>query len=87
MSADGRQALLDLAGGDMRRVLNILQATAIAFGAVTEDNVYTCIGHPHTSDITAIVNWMLNEEMATALRSQSGGGGGWGQCAGILWGC
>ncbi|XP_043225524.1 replication factor C subunit 5-like [Amphibalanus amphitrite] len=68
LSPDGRQALLDLAGGDMRRVLNILQATAIAFGSVTEDNVYTCIGHPHSSDITAIVNWMLNEDMATALR-------------------
>ncbi|XP_037090098.1 LOW QUALITY PROTEIN: replication factor C subunit 5-like [Pollicipes pollicipes] len=68
ITPDGRQALLDLAGGDMRRVLNILQATWIAFGRVTEHNVYTCIGHPLTSDITAIVNWMLNEDVATAHR-------------------
>lgn len=70
ISEDGRQALLDLAGGDMRRVLNILQATAIAFGAVTEANVYACIGHPLTSDITACLNWMLNEDVAAAHHSE-----------------
>lgn len=44
MTEDGRQALLNLANGDMRRVINILQSTSMAFDVVNEDNVYTCVG-------------------------------------------
>merc|ERR1739838_760402 len=50
----GRKALLALAGGDMRKVLNILQSTNMAYDKVTEDYVYTCVGHPLRSDITSI---------------------------------
>lgn len=53
---------MTLAGGDMRKVLNVLQSTWMAYKNVTEDNVYTCVGHPLKSDITSIVNWMLNVE-------------------------
>lgn len=38
----------------------------MAFPAVTEDNVYTCVGHPLKSDITNMVDWMLNESFANA---------------------
>nr|XP_053628231.1 replication factor C subunit 5-like isoform X3 [Cherax quadricarinatus] len=65
---DGRKALLALSGGDMRRVLNILQSTSMAYKEVTEDNVYTCVGHPLRSDITNIINWMLNEQLDTAYK-------------------
>lgn len=44
MTEDGRQALLSLAHGDMRRVINILQSTSMAFDVVNEENVYTCVG-------------------------------------------
>merc|ERR1719220_3360382 len=57
---DGKEALMRLSQGDMRRVLNILQSCHMAFEEVTEDNVYTCTGHPLRSDITNIVNWALN---------------------------
>ncbi|KAF2360327.1 Replication factor C C-terminal [Trinorchestia longiramus] len=66
MTTDGKQALVVLAGGDMRRVLNVLQSTHLAYGKVTEDNVYTCVGHPLRSDIKTIINWMLNEDFQTA---------------------
>ncbi|KAG7162488.1 Replication factor C subunit 5-like, partial [Homarus americanus] len=69
VSEDGRKALLSLSGGDMRRVLNILQSTAMAFKEVTEDNVYTCVGHPLRSDITNIINWMLNEPFDIAYKT------------------
>ena len=46
VTEDGRKALLALSGGDMRRVLNILQSTAMAYDMVNEDNVYLCVGHP-----------------------------------------
>ncbi|KZC05458.1 PREDICTED: replication factor C subunit 5 [Dufourea novaeangliae] len=61
VSEDGKKALIALSGGDMRKVLNVLQSTWLAFGSVTEENVYTCVGHPLPIDIKNIVNWLLNE--------------------------
>uniref|UniRef100_A0A2P2I735 Activator 1 subunit 5 n=2 Tax=Hirondellea gigas TaxID=1518452 RepID=A0A2P2I735_9CRUS len=69
ITEDGRKALVTLAGGDMRKVLNVLQSTSMAFEKVTEDNVYSCVGHPLRSDITSIINWMLNEDMRTACQN------------------
>eukprot|EP00095_Tigriopus_kingsejongensis_P002964 snap_masked-scaffold1455_size40601-processed-gene-0.3 protein:Tk02964 transcript:snap_masked-scaffold1455_size40601-processed-gene-0.3-mRNA-1 annotation:"replication factor c subunit 5" len=66
ITADGEEALMTLAQGDMRKVINILQSCSMAFAEVNEDNVYTCVGHPLKSDITNIVNWMLNDALATA---------------------
>ncbi len=63
---DGQRALLTLAQGDMRKVLNILQSCAMAFPTVDEDSVYTCVGHPLKRDITDMVNWMLNEPFTVA---------------------
>lgn len=71
VSEDGRKALLTLSGGDMRRIINILQSTSMAFNEVTEDNVYMCVGHPLRSDITNILNWVLNEEFETAYKKVS----------------
>jgi len=71
ISTDGKEALMRLANGDMRKVLNILQACNMAFGRVTEDNVYTCVGHPLRSDITNIANWSLNEDFSTAYSQVS----------------
>ncbi|XP_026477035.1 replication factor C subunit 5-like [Ctenocephalides felis] len=62
MTDDGREALLTLSGGDMRKVLNILQSTSMAFDVVNEENVYTCVGHPIPNDISHIVRWLLNEK-------------------------
>ncbi|KAL3278809.1 hypothetical protein HHI36_016332 [Cryptolaemus montrouzieri] len=61
ISEDGKQALLQLANGDMRKVLNVLQSTWLAYNDVTEDNVYSCVGHPLKRDVENIVKWLLNE--------------------------
>jgi len=66
LTEDGREALLTLSGGDMRKVLNVLQSTHLAHGTVTEDAVYTCVGHPLRSDMKNILNWLLNEDFRTA---------------------
>jgi hypothetical protein len=39
MTSDGFKAVLRLGGGDMRRILNILQATSMAHDVVSEANV------------------------------------------------
>jgi len=56
-------------GGDMRKVLNILQSCAMAFDEVNEDNVYACVGHPLRSDVENVVSWMLNESFFTAYKN------------------
>lgn len=62
VSEDGKKALMTLSGGDMRKVLNVLQSTWMAFKDVTEDNVYTCVGHPLKKDIENILYWLLNDD-------------------------
>lgn len=46
--------------------LMYFQATHMAFPVVNEENVYLCTGNPLPSDIYQIVQWMLNEDFATA---------------------
>ena len=67
--ADGMKAVIRLANGDMRKSLNILQCTSMGFDTVDEDSVYTCTGQPLRSDISSIVNWMLNDDFTTAYNS------------------
>lgn len=62
VSADGKIALIKLANGDMRKVLNVLQSTWMAYKNVTEENVYACVGHPTPNDIKTIINWLMSEE-------------------------
>nr|XP_023012126.1 replication factor C subunit 5 isoform X2 [Leptinotarsa decemlineata] len=69
ITEDGKNALLTLANGDMRKVLNVLQSTWLAYKNVTEDNVYSCVGHPLRTDIENIVKWLLNEDFQTTYRS------------------
>ncbi|XP_012255893.1 replication factor C subunit 5 [Athalia rosae] len=66
VTEDGKNALMTLSGGDMRKVLNVLQSTWLAYGSVTEETVYSCVGHPLPSDIRSIANWLLNENYVLA---------------------
>lgn len=69
VTEDGKQALLTLGQGDMRRVLNILQSTSISMIEVSEENVYTCVGHPLRCDIEDILKSLLNDEMSVTYDS------------------
>ena len=52
VTEDGLAALLTLSEGDMRRILNIMQACFMAFPTVDQDSVYNCTGKPHPDDIS-----------------------------------
>lgn len=69
LTPDGKQALLKLSKGDMRRALNVLQACHAAYDTVGESEVYNCTGSPHPSDIETIVNSMLSDEFTTSIQS------------------
>lgn len=70
VTPDGMESLVALSEGDMRRALNVLQSTAMAHDEVNEENVYTCTGQPLPSNISKIVDWMLNESFSTAYHSE-----------------
>ena len=63
------EALVALGGGDMRRTLNTMQSTCMAGGAVTEDAVYDCTGHPRPRDVATMVDCLLNKGLKEAFES------------------
>jgi len=66
---DGVAALLKLGAGDMRRSINILQSTSMAYSEVNETNVYLSTGNPLPKDIHQIVEWMLNSDLDAAFNN------------------
>lgn len=69
LTPDGKQALLKLSRGDMRRALNILQACHAAYDVTGETEIYNCTGAPHPKDIETVVNSMLGDEFTTSYQS------------------
>ncbi len=65
---DGKQALMELAEGDMRKVLNVLQSVSSAFSVVNEENVYRCCGVPRKADVEAILGWLLAERFTSTYQ-------------------
>lgn len=67
---DGRRAIHELSQGDMRRVVNLLQSTAMSFPGeqIDETKVYQCCGHPLKSDIEQIIELLLNSDIKTAYK-------------------
>ena len=68
VSAGGRDALLGLSGGDMRRVLNVMQACHMAFPkGIDEKAVYLCTGSPLPDDMARYLHLLLNESFKVAF--------------------
>jgi replication factor C subunit 3/5 len=70
LSEGGLQAALKLGQGDMRKILNILQSTALSHGnKVCEASVYRCTGMPTSEDIQKCQNALLNESVTKAFET------------------
>jgi replication factor C subunit 3/5 len=67
MTKDGQEAILDLSNGDMRRVLNLLQSTSMAYPEVTQENVYLTSGSPLPNDVELILDKLLNSTFEVAF--------------------
>jgi replication factor C subunit 3/5 len=63
---DGIDAILRLSGGDMRRVLNLLQSTALSSEVVDETTVYLTSGAPMPADVDIILDYLMNHTFQTA---------------------
>ncbi|KFD69102.1 hypothetical protein M514_03014 [Trichuris suis] len=64
----GLEDIVALSGGDMRRALNILQSTVMAFDVVNRENVYACVGYPKPDEILTMFNCLLNEDVNEAYK-------------------
>lgn len=63
---DGIDAILRLSGGDMRRVLNLLQSTAMSSQVVDETSVYLTSGAPLPKDVDTILTLLMNHTLEEA---------------------
>ncbi|KAI5480872.1 replication factor C subunit 3 [Pseudohyphozyma bogoriensis] len=63
---DGKQALLKLSRGDMRRALNVLQACHAAYELTDEAAIFNCTGNPQPADIDEIMRSMMNDSFETS---------------------
>ncbi|KAI6242732.1 hypothetical protein M3Y99_00179500 [Aphelenchoides fujianensis] len=71
VTADGKEALYRLSGGDMRKILNVLQSTSLAFDVVNQKNVYACVGQPDPQVIERIFKILCKEPIADAIQQIS----------------
>jgi replication factor C subunit 3/5 len=63
---DGVDALIKIANGDMRIVINTLQATHMAFDKVNNANISKCTGYPTDEDIDKINNILIKKNIKDA---------------------
>ncbi|CAB4253566.1 similar to Saccharomyces cerevisiae YNL290W RFC3 Subunit of heteropentameric Replication factor C (RF-C) [Maudiozyma barnettii] len=71
LSDQARAALLKLSKGDMRRVLNVLQASKATLDnpdkdEITDETIYECCGAPRPADVTAILKSILEDDWSSA---------------------
>lgn len=71
ITSEARDALLKLSRGDMRRVLNVLQASKSTLDdpineEITADVIYECCGAPRPADIETILESILKDDWTTA---------------------
>lgn len=65
INKSGIDMIVKIAKGDMRKVLNILQTTQMAYDTINADNVATCMAYPTESDIKNIFTMLMNSDFNT----------------------
>jgi DNA polymerase III delta prime subunit len=59
LTPEGNRAVLALGGGDMRKVLNILQSSASGYDVIDEDAVYAVTGNPRPAEVREALGVLL----------------------------
>lgn len=65
-TADGLEAIIFTAEGDMRNALNNLQATHSGFGHINQSNVFKVCDQPHPTTVRAIIEHCVKGETKPA---------------------
>lgn len=66
-AADGLEALIFTADGDMRNALNNLQATHSGFGDINQQNVFKVCDQPHPTIVKEIIDACADADMRPAV--------------------
>lgn len=70
MTEPAKDAVIKLANGDMRRILNILQAASTACsGVISDDLIYSVTATPHPADLDRIFHTLLDQTDFTSAIS------------------
>ena len=68
---DGLNAVIRLAKGDMRKVLNVLQSAFMAYDKIGEAEVCKTTGNPLPKDVQRVMHTITNDDIATAFATVS----------------
>merc|ERR1712187_134102 len=63
---DGAKAIVQVGGGDMRKVLNIFQTTSMGHTVIDAHAVYSSTGVPHPEDIDTFLRTLMNTTVSFA---------------------
>jgi replication factor C subunit 3/5 len=60
------KAIVSLSGGDMRKVLNILESCSLAYKTISAEKIYEVTGRPSPSDVTEIYQGLTTQDFNQA---------------------
>lgn len=60
-TVDGVEAVIQRSGGDMRKVLNIMQSVSMTYDVLNSENVNKCLGHASYKDILDIYDSLMKD--------------------------
>lgn len=66
-----KDAIVSLSGGDMRKVLNILESASLAHSKITDTDIYNCTGRPSPEDVEIIMQSLLKDDAKKAYTTFS----------------
>ena len=61
------RAIVSLSGGDMRKVLNILESCSLAYDEISEEKVYDVTGRPSPKEIDQVYTWIKTTSFSAAF--------------------
>jgi replication factor C subunit 3/5 len=63
------EAIVSLSGGDMRKVLNILESCSLAYKDIQLDKIYEVTGRPSPNDIKIIFDALMKSTHSDGLET------------------
>ncbi|TNV80636.1 hypothetical protein FGO68_gene17421 [Halteria grandinella] len=68
LDLDAAKSIVKLSGGDMRKVLNVLESCALAHPSITLQNVFDVTGRPSPTDMERIYSTLTQSRFTDALK-------------------
>jgi len=63
------KAIVSISGGDMRKVLNILESCSLAYKDISLEKIFEVTGRPSPTDIKVIYTSLTNDNFMGAMKT------------------